>query len=1067
MKKVLLSAWVLAMSSIMNAQSTDEWSVGQDVTSELQWVDPECRTNDNGSWKTTGDNVNLGTGPCFELWSSSAEQNAAGTEVYQIFFLPAGIYDFHVNGFYRGEGNDYAKLFGQYLNGTAVQGGQMFVEVGVDENGKATESMKSFETYLVDFYETLTSERMWEQHEEYWNDEDGVWTSSNGETMYYPSCQGGSNARFEEGMCDNVLTIIQPEDGFVRIGVRKTVTAYYSTMYWAYFRAVYQGEPSDDDYITLAQKAFETIYYKADGSVDKYIDYMPLYVRYVDEILELGSEYIDAGTEEKYNEGVNAVKKLMETYDAYLVDATQLTALIERVDEIAQCTNLPGLDKFKVAIEEAKIIAFDGKGDNVDEFIVTDPSMYGQALSALRQAHADYAMSQERLANGSWDFSIMIKYPFFVNWESNPTWDAENGLWRFPENVNRDKVTIENGKTSGENWYCTDNSGWRGYELAQNAGMFCANHWTQQWDAHVDLAQDIVGLPEGYYSISGLGLGGMGYQTTQMWVNISSGDQSSTSPDASSHIGFWEGATVSDWMQFNSGIIYVSNGMARVAFMDNSDNHVSFTGMRLFYYGKEPDFSLIIDPMIADTRNRAQTTLELSGDVKVVDAILSKIMTNVRSLEDYEQALVFIKEAEMYIKTASDYISTHDITTLYSNLADKYVMDDEINRALTTALMKSFDIYEDADATYKTIETYYNDYLAYEHYMAVVSDIKNSTPSETLSALLNEQLSELVNNYKNETELVGYERALATISNQEYLSGLDLKSASVDTPVDITALIKNANFDEGGAYWIGNADMDASVQAAQAYNYDFEVKQTIFALPAGKYKLCMQGLYRDGTLENAFNKIWFDEGNFVENFKMYANNDSVSVVSIANMNAVFMERSFTEYTYTVLNPETGENEDLRAWIEIYEDSVAYKREAYDVGNVKTEIDDSGNGWLYDLSATDGLDTYYFPNSTRGASERFKKDDGAYENSLIFEMSGAGDLTIGVIKNNTIEGDWCAFDNFRLYYMGSDLSSISIMKDKTFQIESICSVEGVLQKELKKGINIVRYTNGMVKKVYIK
>ena len=82
----------------------------------------------------------------------------------------------------------------------------------------------------------------------------------------------------------------------------------------------------------------------------------------------------------------------------------------------------------------------------------------------------------------------------------------------------------------------------------------------------------------------------------------------------------------------------------------------------------------------------------------------------------------------------------------------------------------------------------------------------------------------------------------------------------------------------------------------------------------------------------------------------------------------------------------------------------------------------------------------------------------------------GDLTIGARKLTTIEGDWCAFDNFRLYYIGAYDPTVDIndvTETAQNKVAGIYGLDGIKRQALKQGINIVISANGKAKKVYIK
>lgn len=1068
MKKSFLSALMLILAIGVNAQNPAEWEKGQEVTENLLWTDYRCDNNENGGWQTKGDNVDLWTSPCFELYANNGN-NEAGAEVYQLFYLPAGAYEFHVNGFYRHMGSGLGTIE-EAAAGNIVKGAVVFCETDLTETGEKSANSIEFTKQMADIISSLTDTRLWERTQEGWDDGDGEYIDAEGNYNYFPQCQNGCVPRFfDYDLCKNVLTVIQKEDGYVRLGVRKLVTNANNTINFANFRAFYLDEPSAGAELILAQADYEEAYEAVKKEQDKYSDYGSLNILYEDAVMLINNEYGSSTTPEAYKEGVQKLQEITQTYEQALVSTLKLEKLIKLAESVANSTAFVGIDAYKQAVADAKAILADN-----DLTIVQNVDDYLNAYVNLQKARVDYAMSQEKGENGAWDFTTMVAYPFFVDIESNPTWNEEEGIWQFPETVTRDNVTIN----QGEFWYDTDGSGWRHYGLDEHANMYCANHWTQKW-GDMALVQDIAGLPNGYYSIAGMGMGGNGYQLEDMWIEISSGDQKQASAHGTWKAGFWEGGSVYDWTTFTTDIIEVKDGNVHVAFRDDGDNHLSFTGMQLFYYGATPDFTVMIQPLINAVREQ-KGLLTLEGDAAAVEAILAKIPATLATIDDYYAAKDLVAEAQDYIDNASDYLASHDLTALYATLADQYADDEQIEAAIEVAMTQSFDIYDAPTATYKDIQAMYADYEAYAHYFQVVKNYQAAGASADLTAKVNEQMTALAqeeDGYADAEQMADNERALAAIANKEAFAKLDIAHASEANPIDVTSFIQNPSFTEGGKYWIGNADMDASVGAAQAYNITFDVKQTLYSMPAGTYLLCMKGLYRDGTIKEATDHVWAGEG-YTPNFQFYANGVTADVVSIANDNAMFTERTFTQYTYESKDPDTEEPVVLKVWVEETIEEVdgietpvtKYWREAYNSDGVLENMDDAANGWVFDEAFDAGIETIYYPNSTRGAALRFANDEGAYENTLKVTLTEDGDLTIGARKLTTIEGDWCAFDNFRLYYIGAYDPTVDI-NDVTETAQNkaagIYGLDGIKRQALKQGINIVISANGKAKKVYIK
>ena len=197
---------------------------------------------------------------------------------------------------------------------------------------------------------------------------------------------------------------------------------------------------------------------------------------------------------------------------------------------------------------------------------------------------------------------------------------------------------------------------------------------------------------------------------------------------------------------------------------------------------------------------------------------------------------------------------------------------------------------------------------------------------------------------------------------------------------DLTILVKNADFSQGsGRDLTGNAvpgwtitngsltELSPTYHNIEKYHGPIDIQQTIKNLPAGSYRIGVQGFVR------------IDGGE----------NDMVLYAGVSEKH--FMEITDEYSEYALLGDATD-----------------------DEGN-KT----SSGAWPYDTPRGDGLG--YQPNSMEGAKVFFEAinpmtDKPFYLNTVTIAHSG-GDLTIGVKSNAS--NLWILWDNFTLTYLGKD------------------------------------------------
>ncbi len=1095
MKKLFTSITLMLAALVgMNAQDTSSWTKGQDVTAELEWQDYSGES-DNGVWVCTGSDAYD-----FQEWEMF--NNAEGAEFYQIFYLPAGVYTFTCQGFYRG---NYQTA---YWDGTEQINAVLFAESVTldDETGEVSEVTRSQQSNLSSIASSENNTGRLFETTEWTND---VSYDHDGVTYYVPNCMEGTRLWFNAGYYNtNSVRVIQENDGYIKVGIRKTATLASDWVIFSNFKATYVSDANEGIKAELAKEDFNNAMDEADALENSFGDYPALNGYYQDAKDEIYNTYDALDTYEGYVEGLQAIQNLMAQYRSYYAQAKTLSQLIVLSEATASTTSYAGLADFQSAIAAAKAIEADGEGETN---ITTSAEDYATAVSTLGNARVTYEMSKGANADGSYDLLNIVAYPFFCLPQYNPVWNEETQRFESTDLVLNgdgtllgwsdlgesgsgdnctyqtttrvkiaDGLSIGSDTTSVYSWYQVNTSG---YEPYWNHKLSSAKQWSVPGDVR-EICQNLTGLPNGYYSLKGMGITWTGDWSSSnpadLGIYIQSSNGKVYSEEEVYQSGWW-GYDRNDWTDFTTGMVQVTDGQLRVAFHANGFS--SFTGMQLIYYGESPDFTALVAAKIAAVNSDVADKLILQGDQAAVAAILAEIPDDVVGFDAYSDALAKIDEANAYITTASNYLASNDPTQLFSDLQTSYVdTDAEKAAALDPAITYSIDAYDASTTTYQDIEVIINDYNAYVSYFSTVDSYAAKAGSDALTALITEQMADLAVNYADADKLESYVKALAAIYNQNVLNSIEgIENASESNPVDVTALLTNPSFTENNTGWTGDITVDETLENAERYNTNFNIYQTLYSLPAGAYEVRVQAYYRDGYLDAAYNHAQYDEdGGYQENVTFYANDHEVPVVSIANSDAIFTDRSFTEYTFEAENPNAEEGatpETLRAWMEENSETDEETGEVtYTVTSWKQEFDLDGNisevdaneAWIYDAWVTEGEDRFFFPNSMRGAANRFPNDNGAYLNSVQVMVEEGGDLTIGIRKDVTIDGDWCMFDNFQLFYLGTDTpTGINAAGSTKAAARQYYTVDGRQTSVPQKGINIVKMSDGSVRKVFIK
>jgi hypothetical protein len=237
--------------------------------------------------------------------------------------------------------------------------------------------------------------------------------------------------------------------------------------------------------------------------------------------------------------------------------------------------------------------------------------------------------------------------------------------------------------------------------------------------------------------------------------------------------------------------------------------------------------------------------------------------------------------------------------------------------------------------------------------------------------------------------------------------------AGVKVGDDITFLLKNPNFTDGGAEWtVNNGKIEKKGSSDNpvitAYNYTFDISQTIKGLPAGWYKVKAQAFSRPTS-----------------------NQGSLDLVAAATE----LENNCVLY---------GNN------VEVY---VKQLTDEY--------LTEAGSG-TWSSHTTDG-GIIYLPNNGSAFSDAFTR--GMYENELDCSVGTDGVLKVGIknTKSPSSQGEtYCGYDNFRLIYLGEDPATGISAVSKKVPAKTIFNAAGQQLKSLQKGLNIVDGKKIMVK-----
>ena len=209
----------------------------------------------------------------------------------------------------------------------------------------------------------------------------------------------------------------------------------------------------------------------------------------------------------------------------------------------------------------------------------------------------------------------------------------------------------------------------------------------------------------------------------------------------------------------------------------------------------------------------------------------------------------------------------------------------------------------------------------------------------------------------------------------EYL----VQTATDENPIDATFLLADpsfANENERASQWEwqrngGNLDNVRWYWNRRSYavwnTKDFTLKQTVLDVPNGKYFLTLKGYYRDGDHNQVVERRAAGEERLLANY--FINDDKAPVMSILD------------------------------------------------GASETWVDG-----LFFYPAADAEAPYgHYPDNADAFNRIFQDYPEAYLNAGVTSKVTTGSMIVGLEKIEANASDWLAFDDFRLTYLGNNLT----------------------------------------------
>ena len=1014
--------------------------------------------------------------------STCAEHYNKTFDTYQdIKRLPAGFYRFSVSGFYRRGSSDNDWALQTSENPDASRNAIFYVVVGEDTTSVAIAAASSG-AVSTSF---------------------GGATSSVGSGLVIPNTMESGNYWFQAGYYDNYVTLLLDEDADVRIGVKKSVSISTDWALFDNFAILYFGTIDGDPEYVLLQNLVDELDLQYPNEEEVYAN------------AEVKSDFFS-----KLEEARDATENFTEMRGELEAAASALAASVADYKLVKSA-----LDRCTSEQERFEGTAWEGLGEefgdlgtfvleegyingNVEELLAEEP--YELTIVELSdfmdQMIIDYIT--ENVKPGD-EITLLINNPAFDSnfsgWTkvsgSTPAWGGNKGSQGTNKAVNYE---------TGENYV----------DMELTGG--CA----EVYHATFDIQQVVKNLPKGSYTLTVQAFSRHDddkYQadfeegpeegvtaviycnefekkvqnilgSAQPWPIFgydSTNDFSYDPNDPDSYTkGGWAGDT------YLAGYGFFPNGMEGANYHFNvdkknyenridfvltedgeditigikntaTDSWVLFDNFRLYYNGSGKEvFEDIVNGLKADLATITAEDKRAGDDAKTsastaIDDLTEVMANDEKTADDALEAIAAANEVLKYGKTSIELYSelNEAISNIYAAveaafdyLPEEYIAEaSEMGDDASDVYEKGTQVNDEVEETIKALNEktdYLNNSVTLHNDLAdAVSNLEEAitTYGSTASASILEGAREarsaanaaLEGQNDNETvqglidKANAYTGMLGAPDRSAFLPA-DVASATAAEPVNVSGVIVNATFDTVGDFtgWSGTAFGAGGTTSTNAehYNKTYDTYQDIAGLPAGYYVATVQGYYRHGSNTN--------------DWTLYNSEDNT-----AGTQAYFYATSGAEHQ-----------------------EVAVKYASSDAMPVDST-------WRQGVEAGDGM---YIPNTMAQAKVWFDRKtdtpenqyvDGKayYNNFLPIYVDETGFLRIGVKKTAKINSnDWSIYDNFQLYYVGSEEPDFSTAIKTVDAAPAATAVQGIYNLQgqklggLQKGLNIV---NG--KKVLVK
>ena len=1012
-------------------------------------------------------------------------------DVYQVVKFPAGYYTIRVQACYRdASGQQTTDCFNAWKKGQSKKNAWAYVETYADEASatEGAEPVRSFTKAIRHIFDIKCSESLcsWTPNGDDWRN-DGSFIMIEKEindrgkevevekTYYYPRSIIGASYYFQKDYYWNEFKVLLEKDTYVRIGYRKTDYVTEDWLALSEWQVIFNDAYTEEAQVDFAATEYETETAELEQWEDKFSTstfdgFDKAFTTAISDKINddrMTAEFTFSQVEgQELLDFIKDLKQKNLDYEELYQYLGHLSFVLAKSKTLMENTNYPGKAAFQSAYNNilSKI-----NGCSTADFEETTPYDFCMKyFNELADARGDYLDTQKADENGAKDFSAVINHPWFVNDQYEPT-QNEDGEWTIKEETWQNAVGGGDANYSDKLKYTENEEEKTRTDIASDVSIVLndenvKNQWFQRiryegktnglymyyddrgligaadtWHASkftsgsMDVCQNIVGLPSGYYSLKALvrGWGEGNGNFHNVFMENTDGDVMK-SPMAT--------ADDSGWQEVTTGIIHVSDRQLLIG--GQSDYQAHYTGFRLLFYGEEPPVENLLKQEIAEVKTAAEA-LTFEGDKTTVNALIDKCKEPF-TIENFDEYRGYLDEARKYTNAAvKEYNNLKAIDT-YTTIANSY-QSPGVAEIIAPAQEAAISLGDGANDTYKDIDPANKLADKYNDYIKVYVEA-GSFNDASINATLAEQKTVLAAGVSTIETLEKYMASLNTPMNIDRMKDLGAENATEAAPADITSMLVNPNFDmhqvdgnwveilkvNGETWERGYADgwqglgintYDQTMQLSRGHcelwnSGTGEFYQELVGLPAGKYRISCLAVYRDADITEE-SVAAFEANGESHNAEIYAKTQSSEASEYIKAQAS-LKGDADSFTEVVRGYEIDEETTKPYVTNVTVLGDEENTEKY--GQLVTELE----GWTHvEVDAEDRspfdkiINGSYYPNSLYGIYQWFVKSPEKVTNTVTIEVKNGETLRLGLRKPSSVTNDCLTFDDFKLEYLTGD------------------------------------------------